>query len=266
MKSPRIIANIFLKNGIVVQSYKFKKYFPIGELSKSIEFLTKWGVDEIIIIEIENKKIDYVNLKKSLINCELPICYGGGVNILDNILKLLKIGVDKVSFNNLLMNSPNKIKKFSSYLGKQFIVGSIDLIFSKNNYFIFNHQRNKIDYTDTLKKFTFFEKLGVGEFFINFIDKDGDMSGLEIDYVKRIKSILNTPIIVTGGAANPQHLIDFYKKTSCTPAVGNMYNHFENPISLVKSCFIQKFGEVRTDNLYPYNKIFYEKILCRNEN
>ena len=60
--------------------------------------------------------------------------------------------------------------------------------------------------------------------------------------MKSIKSKIKSPIIVAGGAGNPNDLIDLYSKTKCTPVVGNIYNHYENPISLMKSSLLNKFG------------------------
>ena len=266
MKSPRIISHICLKDNYVVQSYGFRKYFPIGQLSKSIEYMDYWGSDEIIITEIGKGPIDFINLKNSLINCQLPICYGGNVDSLKDIKKLLKIGIDKVSFNDLLINEPKKVNNFSKILGKQFIVGSVDIYLRDGDKFIFNHKKNKFENENIESRLRYFEDIGVGEFFLNFINSDGKMKGYPINFINNIKTIIKSPIIVAGGAGNPNDLINLFSKTKCTPVVGNIYNHFENPISLVKSCFLKKYGEIRIDDLYPYKFIKYEKLLKRNEN
>ena len=266
MKSPRIISHICLKNNYVVQSYNFNKYFPIGELYKSIEYMNMWGADEIIITEIGSNAISFDNLKKSLTNSHIPICYGGNVKTLKDIKNLLKLGVDKVSFNDLLLNEPNKIYKFSKIFGKQFIVGSIDIYLTPRKNLIYNHQNNRYESFIIEEKLKLYEDIGVGEFFLNFINYDGHMKGYAINFINSIKSKIKSPIIVAGGAGNPNDLIDLYSKTKCTPVVGNIYNHYENPISLMKSSLLNKFGEVRIDEYHPYKSIKYENLLKRNEN
>ena len=56
MLKKRIIANLTVNNGIVVQSIGFKKYLPVGSIAIAVEFLNKWGIDEIIISDITATK------------------------------------------------------------------------------------------------------------------------------------------------------------------------------------------------------------------
>ena len=267
MRSPRVIAVVLLKDNIVVQSYKFEKYFHIGKLSQSIKYLHDWGIDEIIILNIDkNKEINFKLLKNIIRKFNLPICYGGGVTSLKQIRKLLDIGIDKVSFNSLLINGKNKINKFANYLGNQFVVGSIDFKLVNNNYFIYDHVNKKIIKKDILRTIIEYENLGVGEFHFNFVNLDGVGKGMEIDFVKKIANEIKTPLIVSGGASNCNHLIDFYRKTKCTPCLSNFFNHIENPVSTIKSGYYNSFKEVRNDRYYPYDNYKFDIHLKRNIN
>ena len=58
----RIIAGITLKNNLVVQSISYKKYLPLGKVEYFIKNLNRWGVDEILI-----RDIDSYSKKKNLI-------------------------------------------------------------------------------------------------------------------------------------------------------------------------------------------------------
>ena len=69
MLKQRIVATLIMKNGIVVQSIGFEKYLPIGNLHIAVEALNDWGIDEIIIFDIEaskqSKTIDSNIIKES---------------------------------------------------------------------------------------------------------------------------------------------------------------------------------------------------------
>ena len=80
MRSPRLIAIVYLKNELVVQSENFSTYYPIGSLNKTLEYLYKWGVDEIIILSIDGN-YNYKILKESLKGIHLPVTFGGGITI-----------------------------------------------------------------------------------------------------------------------------------------------------------------------------------------
>jgi len=56
MLKKRIIATVIVKDGIVVQSKNFNKYLPVGKISVSLEFLDKWGIDEIVLLDISASK------------------------------------------------------------------------------------------------------------------------------------------------------------------------------------------------------------------
>ena len=52
MLKSRLIATLIIKDGMVVQSYNFERYLPIGKPKFSVEFLSRWDIDEIIILDI----------------------------------------------------------------------------------------------------------------------------------------------------------------------------------------------------------------------
>jgi len=56
MITKRLIACLILKDDLIVQSVGFNTYYPIGKPNFSIEFVARWDVDEIIILDITSKK------------------------------------------------------------------------------------------------------------------------------------------------------------------------------------------------------------------
>jgi cyclase len=265
MRSPRLIAIVYLKNELVVQSENFLNYYPIGSLKKTLEYLYKWGVDEIIILSIDGN-FSYKILKESLKEIHLPVTFGGNVRTSKDIQQLLEIGVDKVSFNQLLKKNPEEIYNFSKVYGKQFIVGSVDVKKFNGSYYEYDYKTKKKLETDIIKSIIRYQEYGVGEFLLNFVDNDGLGNGLNIDISKKITSHISTPLIVCGGAKDIDDLVEFYSKTKSNPAVGNLFHHFENSARLIKEQLLSKYNEIR-DPEYKFYKINnLEKILLRNEN
>ena len=266
MKSPRAISIVFLKDDLVVQSELFEKYYPIGSLKNSIEYLVKWKIDEIIILNISNSPINHKLLRDSLRFCNLPVCYGGNITSLKDVNSLLSIGIDKISFNKLLIHNPEKVAAFSKSFGQQFIVGSIDILRKNNAYYIFDHLKKDILHADPIKRIQEFEKIGIGEFLINFINNDGLKTDLNIDFSKKIQKSTSVPVIICGGAYNIKKISTFSKKTGCTPAIGNLLNHFENPVKLIKEQLLTTFNEIRDEDYSNYKINNTESITGRNEN
>ena len=58
--------------------------------------------------------------------------------------------------------------------------------------------------------------MGVGEFFINNIDRDGMMNGYDINLINKISTITSLPIISSGGAGNFEHIFELFLNTNCS--------------------------------------------------
>lgn len=265
MRSPRLIAVVYLKNEIVIQSETFSKYYPIGSLNKTIEYLNDWGVDEIIILSIDGK-YNLKEMKNALKKIHLPVTFGGNIQNFKEIQKLMEIGIDKISLNQLLRTNPKKVYQFSKIYGNQFIVGSIDVKKLNGKYYEYDYKNKILLKQNLFNSIQKYERLGVGEFLLNFVDNDGLGNDLNIELSKKIVSIIKTPLIVCGGAKNISRLVDFYKKTNANPAVGNMFHHFENSARIIKEQLLTKFNEIRDIDYKFYKRNNLEKIIGRNEN
>ena len=70
MLTTRIIGVINVLDYIAVQSINFEKFLPLGRPDIAISYLNRWGIDEIIVLDIKGS----VNGGKELIKC-LPTSY-----------------------------------------------------------------------------------------------------------------------------------------------------------------------------------------------
>ena len=52
------------------------------------------------------------------------------------------------------------------------------------------------------------EELGAGELVINSIDADGTRAGYEINLTRMIAEAVSIPVIASGGAGKPEHLLE----------------------------------------------------------
>ena len=132
MLKKRLIALIISKGPLIVQSFGFNRYLPIGNVKTAIEFFVNWDVDEIILIDIDASKknilIDLELIKWASEECFVPITIGGGIKSLDNIRNILKYGADKICINSIIREDPDFIQKSSDIFGSQCITVSIDVI------------------------------------------------------------------------------------------------------------------------------------------
>ena len=63
------------------------------------------------------------------------------------------------------------------------------------------------------------EALGAGEICVNSIDNDGTHQGYDLDITGQIADAVNIPVIASGGAGKPEHLLDVFSKTGASAGI-----------------------------------------------
>ena len=235
---------VLLKDGWVVQSKNFSQYYNLGNPITTVKRLSEWASDELIYLDISRdtkydiKRDDqnYPNRKSFLEIIQdiskvahMPLTIGGKIKSIDDIKKRLKLGADKVSINTHGFKNLDFLKSSINLFGSQCIgSNSVDLKKLGNDYFVFINggtENTKTKAQDWLKKLN---EIGVGEVFLNFIDRDGLGNGFEIEFTNEIMKFMNIPIILCGGAGNEDHFLDAIKKTDVDAIAAANFFHFKD--------------------------------------
>ena len=115
MLKTRLIPCIITRGEMVVQSYNFSRYLPIGNIKTAIEFFVNWDVDEIVVIDITASKedrspnLDLIDWASS--ECFVPLTVGGGIRDTQDIKGLINSGADKVCINSIVRKNPDIINE-----------------------------------------------------------------------------------------------------------------------------------------------------------
>ena len=207
MHQARVIPVLLLNNDRLVKTIKFKRPKYIGDPLNAVKIFNDKEVDELIILDIAAKEPNFHIIEEIATECFMPLTYGGAINSLEHINKLFSIGIEKISLNSLLHFKPNLITEAINQYGSQSIVASIDVkrnIFGKYSVYTksgsLNTQKEPINFAIQM------EDLGVGEIFLNSIDRDGTMEGYDLDLISNITSKINIPLIACGGSGCLEHM------------------------------------------------------------
>jgi len=258
MLKKRIIACILVKNGLAVQSIGFEKYLPIGSPIIVAEYLNKWGVDEIVYLDIDatinGREPNYRQVESVAKACFVPLSVGGGIKSINHMRDLTRCGADKIIVNSSLFEQKNLLMDAASAFGSQCIVAAVDVIKSDNSYLIKSNS-GTIDREESLINWVLnLEKLGAGEIFVNCIHKDGKKTGFDIEILKEISDLVNVPVIGCGGMGSPQHVVDVFSGTDISgAAIGNYFNFIEHAPVILKSYLKTNNIDTRIDTEYDYN-------------
>ncbi|MFN8577354.1 MAG: HisA/HisF-related TIM barrel protein [Candidatus Sericytochromatia bacterium] len=263
MLKKRIIANLVIKNDIVVQSINFSRYLPVGKPDIAVEFFNDWGVDEIIYNDISatlnNKEPNYDLIREVSRKCYVPLTVGGGISNISQIKKLMHCGADKVALNSSLSNS-RFVLEASRTFGNQCLVASIDSIYISNDYYLYNYLTHKAEDIKIIDFIKYVQEIGVGEILINSIERDGTYLDFNEELIKIVCLNSNVPVICIGGAKNTQSFINILENSNVSGVAASNILHFtEHSITQIKSQLIKNNILLRHDTDFTYNNSLFDK-------
>jgi len=225
----RVIPFLSLISGDLVKTVKFKSPNYIGDPINAIRIFNAKEVDELVIQDIRatiNKMTPNFELIRDMASeAFMPLAYGGGISSLDEIERLFKSGVEKVSLNSAALINPKIVEMASKNFGAQSVVVALDV--KKNmfgeNYSVYlksGKRRYRLSLDDALR---FFEDQGAGEIVISAISHDGVMSGVDSDLIERCSKILSVPLVYVGGVGCRQDIENSMQAGSSGTGVGSMF-------------------------------------------
>lgn len=265
MLKSRLIPCIITKNNLVVQSYNFNKYLPIGDIKTSIEFFVNWDVDEIIILDIdatkENRTPNISLIEWASTECFVPLTVGGGIRCIQDIKDLLNAGADKVCINSIAIEQPDFIKKSSDIFGSQCITVSIDTVQSSYGYNVFSYKDRINTKIDAVEWAVEVQSLGAGEIFLNSVERDGCRKGYDLELLKSVTNAVRIPVIACGGVGKVAHLSEGVLKGGCQAvAAANIFQHTEHSTIAAKSHMRKSGVKVRLSSDVKYDDFKFDRM------
>ena len=230
MLKNRIIPCLDVKNGRVVKGINFVDLQDAGDPVEQAKIYSDGGADEICFLDItasnENRDTIYEVVEKTSKKCFVPLTVGGGIRSVEDINRLLNCGADKVSINTAAVQNPEVVVESSIKFGSQCIVVAIDAKKNRDKWEIFTHGgRNNagIDAIEFAKKM---EDSGAGELLVTSMDRDGTQVGYDIELMSKISSMVNIPVIASGGVGNLDHLVDGIKLGNASAVLAASIFHY----------------------------------------
>ncbi len=216
MITKRIIPCLDVDRGRVVKGVHFIDIKDAGDPVELAAFYDREGADEIVFLDItashEKRKTVIELASKTAEKVFIPYTIGGGISSVEHIREILKRGADKISINTAAFKNPSLVSEASKVFGSQCIVIAIDAKYKSKGFWevYLNGGRTPtgMNAVDWAKKV---EKLGAGEILLTSMDKDGTKEGYDIELTGVVTSVVNIPVIASGGAGKLEHLRDVIK-------------------------------------------------------
>lgn len=207
MLSFRLIPIILIEEGRMVKTTKFKNPKYIGDPINAVRIFNEKLVDEIFLVDMSvsniNSNPNFNVIENIASECFMPLSYSGGIKSFDHVKTIFSLGVEKISFQSIVFQNNDVIKKTISSYGSQSVVVSLDV--KKDwfgNYKLFDHLKNKSRSGNLFEHIKEISALGVGEIIINCVDKDGTLTGPDLNLVNNISKLVDIPLIYNGGISS----------------------------------------------------------------
>lgn len=210
MLRKRIIPTLLLENGNLVKTVKFSSPRYIGDPINAVRIFNEKCIDELNLVDKSAYKygINFSLLEKISNEAFMPLTYGGGINSVNDVEKILRIGFEKVILGTLFFNKPEIIKELISRFGSQSIVIALDYFLLKGNTCCFYRNGKIKSKLDLKSAIILCNNLNVGEIILTNIQKEGTMDGLDFDTYTKFKSLSNCQLVLNGGAKDYNEIIN----------------------------------------------------------
>jgi cyclase len=228
MQRKRIIPCLLLKGRGLVKTLKFKSPKYIGDPINAIRIFNEKEVDELVLLDIDasllGQEPDYELLAEVAGECFMPICYGGGIKTIEHARKIFALGVEKIALNTAALQDLELVRRIADQFGAQSVVCSIDCKKSLlGRYSVYSHAGSKDTKLNPVDWARQVEGAGAGEIFLNAIDRDGTLQGMDIPLIKAVVGAVHIPVIACGGAGSVADLIEPFEQAGVSAVAAGSF-------------------------------------------
>lgn len=207
----RVIPTLLYKDFGLVKGRRFDSRRAVGSPMQAIKVYEMRGVDELVFLDVSAtlscREPDFDLVDDLADECFMPLTVGGGVCTVEHVDRLLSVGADRVCIGTAAIDQPDLVERAATKFGSQCIVVAIDVLRRDGSLTVMS-RCGTVRVDRTLEQVVeAMQGAGAGELLVQSIDRDGMMSGYDIDLLRRVAEISSIPMIASGGAGTYEDLI-----------------------------------------------------------
>lgn len=244
MLTKRVIPCLDVRAGRVTKGVKFKNNVDLGDPVEMAVAYSEGGADELVFYDItasaERRPIDIGMVAAVARSIRIPFAVGGGISSLADMERVILAGAEKISVNSLAVRNPQIIPDGAKAFGAQCVVLGMDPVKSDNpkcpsGYEITTRGFREYTGMDAVEWAKRAADLGAGEIVVNSVDADGTRAGFELTITRLIAEAVGVPVVASGGAGKPEHLVTVFREAAADAAiVAGMIHTGDYTISQIK--------------------------------
>jgi cyclase len=207
-----VIPCLDVDKGRVVKGTNF---VDIRDAGDPVELAARYeaeGGDELVFLDItasHEKRDTIVELaRRTAHDVFIPFTIGGGIRSVADAQAVLDAGADKVSVNSAAVARPELIGELAEVFGAQCVVLAIDARRANGGYDVYTAGGRTASGRDAVAWAREGAERGAGEILLTSMDRDGTEHGYELSLTRAVADAVDVPVIASGGAGKPAHLVD----------------------------------------------------------
>jgi imidazole glycerol-phosphate synthase subunit HisF len=225
---PRVIPCLQFAGGELLKTRRFKDPHYLGDPINAVKLFNDLECDELIVVDIraslENRGPDYALIEEFATEAFMPLAYGGGISSIEQVRRLLSIGIEKVVIGSAAPDG-RLIAATATVFGSQSVVVSVDVrktLLGRREVWTRSGTRNTgIEPRSYARQM---EQFGAGELFVQSIDLEGARSGYDLNLMTEISASVQIPVIACGGAGSLEHIRELLRSSDvAAAAAGTMF-------------------------------------------
>lgn len=256
MLARRVVPCLDVRAGRVVKGRAFVDLRDAGDPVDLAARYDRDGADELVYLDItasvEGRGALLDVVRRTAEQVFIPLTVGGGVRSADDVRDLLLAGADKVAINTAAVVRPALVAECADRFGSQCVVVAIDARRRADGHApwfeVVTHGGRRPTGADAVAWAVEVARLGAGEILLTSIDRDGTANGYDLELTRLVARAVDIPVIASGGAGSPQHLVEVLTLGGADAALAASIFHFDQyPIPTVKAALAASGVPVRLD-------------------
>jgi cyclase len=226
--SHRVIPCLLLRHGGLYKTHKFGAPKYVGDPINAVKIFNEKEVDELMVLDIEASKEgrgpDFALIEELAGECFMPLAYGGGIRSFEDARTLFSLGVEKVCIQTAALSRPELIGEIADHGGEQAVMVSVDV---KRNWLgkprLFSASGRDLgsgDWRDAVRRAA---AAGAGEILLNAVDRDGTLSGPDLELIGEASKIVDVPLIAVGGIGSLEDIAKATQAGASAVAAGAFF-------------------------------------------
>ncbi len=243
----RVMPTLLYKDLGLVKGKGFNSWRRTGSIMQAIKVYNMREVDELIFVDVtatgQEREPDFECVDEIADECFMPLTVGGGIRSVDDVRRLLMVGADKIAINSAAVENPQIITDIAKRFGAQCVVVSID--YRKHDdgrYEVFTHSGKHATGLDPVEWAKKAASCNAGEILLTSIERDGTMTGYDVELTKAVSEAVNVPVIASGGAGEYEHMAAVIKDGKADAVAAAAMYHFTERTPLEAKRYLREQG------------------------